>query len=97
MSTNELQREWTAHRHRIEEDQSATISKTLLMPLLEAAYRSGREPEWSDWSWSEIHPILERQLPHSPMVRKAVKEVIRAAYRAEVFATRLEHDPRRTQ
>jgi hypothetical protein len=34
--------------------------------------------------------MLERQLPDSVMVRKAVKELIRAAYQAEAFATRLE-------
>jgi hypothetical protein len=90
MSYSELHREWTAHRQRIEEEQAAVLSKDLLVPLLEAAFRSGRELEWVDWSWSEISPILERQLPSSTIVRKAVTELIRAAYRAEAFATRLE-------
>jgi hypothetical protein len=92
MSTeySDLCREWAAHRRRIEQEQAEALSKSLLMPLLQAAYRSGREPEWNNWTWDDIRPMLERQLPDSVMVRKAVKELIRAAYQAEAFATRLE-------
>jgi hypothetical protein len=89
---NDLKREWAAHRRRTEEEQAEALTRGLLLPLLEAAFRSGQDPEWSNADWNDIRVKLEKRLPSLKMVQEAVQYMNKEAYQAQHFATRLGHD-----